>query len=96
VPVIIRVRLRTRVTDDTVSVAAVVPLQVFGAGCVTVVHEATHVIDTSMIVDGHTIRVPGDTFLHAVLHKQCMKLLTAVAVRIHQLLHVTRVICCQT
>ena len=51
--------LRTRVTDDLVSVAAVVPLQVFG--CVILVHVAIPV--NSTILDGHTLRLSVETSL---------------------------------
>jgi len=51
--------LRTRVTDDLVSVAAVVPLQ--GFGCAIGVHET--VPDISTIVDGRTLRVSVETSL---------------------------------
>ena len=76
--------LRTRVTDDTESEAAAVPFQVLAGGCVTIVHETTPV--TFMVVDGHTIRLFGDTFLYAfqVLHRPTQRL-TADAVHVHQL-----------
>jgi len=55
--------LRTRVTDDLVSVAAVIPLQ--GFGCELIVHVAIPV--NSTIVDGHTHRLSGETSLYAIM-----------------------------